>query len=109
VTNVEQLQAQYDALRQELKGLREDVRALAGKLESVIRLEGDLQRHADLAARIGRQVDEHEKRLRYMENSLPTTREKLRGQANSWERLIWLGGMIIAAISGAVASGGMMP
>lgn len=99
-------QASYTALHQELKDLRDDVRNLSSKLEAVIRLEGDMQRHGDLVDRIGTQVDDHEKRLRSIEQTGATTRERVRGQASSTERVWWIVGLVLAAIIGAWARGG---
>jgi hypothetical protein len=58
------LQALKTEVRDELSGMRSDLKDLAKALHELIRLGGDLGRVADLANRIGKEVDQLATRVR---------------------------------------------
>ncbi len=59
-------------VRDSLSGMRSDLKELAKALHELIRLDGDLGRVADLANRIGREVDELAKLWRTEKEALNT-------------------------------------
>lgn len=76
----------YQSLRQELKELRGELNArleaLSASLVDLARLEGSQHRHEDALHRVGRQVDNHEERLRAMEGQL--SGDVIRWQLSRW-------------------------
>ena len=69
-----------------LDGVQSELRELTKALRELIRIDGDIKRVQDAMARIGRQVDDHEERLRTVEVNGAGTGARL-GHA---ERIIWL-------------------
>ncbi len=85
-----------EALREEVQNLRVDVRNNMGELRTdikeltkafreLVRIDGDVNRLRDAVGRIGKEVEDHEKRLRAIEAVAPETRTKL----HFGERLLW--------------------
>jgi hypothetical protein len=56
-----------EELNVQLAGVRADIKDLTLALRDLIRLDGDLKRIEQAQTRIGRQVDDHEDRLRSVE------------------------------------------
>lgn len=54
-------------LNGQMAGVRADIKDLTLALRDLIRLDGDLKRIEQAQSRIGRQVDDHEERMREME------------------------------------------
>lgn len=60
---------QFADVREDLTGMRTDVKEIGKALTELIRLDGETKRQNDALKRIGRQVDDHETRLRSAETS----------------------------------------
>lgn len=78
-------------------GVRNDLKELTKAMRELIRLEGDIKRTSDALIRIGRQVDDHDERIRALETSDASERVRV----SHSERFIWL---IISLGTGFIGS-----
>ncbi|MBA1147428.1 hypothetical protein H0Z60_10205 [Ectothiorhodospiraceae bacterium WFHF3C12] len=83
-----------------LAPLRQDVKELTSLAREIIRIDGDIGRQSDLVHRIGAQVDDHEQRLRKVENRTSTTSERARNNLGNHERLVW----VLVTVAGTATS-----
>lgn len=98
-----------EELHRGLEGMRAKLEEMSKELRDVIRLDGDLKRHDDAIKRIGRQVDDHEERIKHIEVvRLPSieTKGAVTGQvAASSDRFMIILVSAAASLLSAVASG----
>lgn len=87
-------------IRDILEPLRKDVQELTTLAKEIIRIDGDIGRQSDLLNRIGRQVDDHEQRLRKVEARSSTTSERARHNLTNHERLVW----VLVTVSGTLGT-----
>lgn len=73
------------SFNEQFVGVRQDIKELTAAFRELIRMDGDLKRINDAMARIGSQVDDHEQRLRFVENGHAGDRVRI-GNA---ERVAW--------------------
>lgn len=78
----------------QLEGVKQELRELTNALRELIRIDGDIKRVQDAMSRIGRQVDDHEIRVRKVENSGSVNATRL----SSAERVIWLAIMFAVGV-----------
>lgn len=90
MADVDALKGDLDGLRTsvnaQLEGMRKDIKDLTSAFRDLVRIDGDIQRTNDALVRIGRQVDDHEERLRSVENSQAADQVRI----GSSERMFWV-------------------
>lgn len=90
MADVDALKSDLERLRssvnEQFGAVREDLRELTAAFRELIRMDGDMRRINDALARIGAQVDDHEKRLRLLENGHAADGVRIGGN----ERIVWL-------------------
>jgi chromosome segregation ATPase len=95
------MEEQHNHLRIELRDLRQEVKERLDKLTQVItdlvRLDGVMARQNDALGRIGREVEDHEKRLRRLEGQFS-------GDEVRWGISSWAGTLLVSAAVGVVSS-----
>lgn len=97
-------EGEYNQVRSELRDLRRDVTTRLDKLtealQEMVRIDGVLARQNDALTRIGRQVDDHEGRIRTLE-----TGGAARSGADDvrWGLSSWAGNLVMVSASGLVA------
>ena len=73
MSEVAALDQKIETLRQDVSeqfsGIRSDIKDLTKALRELIRLDGEVKSVRDLSNRIGKQVDDHEKRIRTLETN----------------------------------------
>jgi hypothetical protein len=80
---IQQLKSNID---EKLDGVRSDIKELTKAFRDLVRLDGDIKRVDIVVDRIGRQVDDQEKRLRAVETSGAINGNRI----SSGERIRWL-------------------
>lgn len=99
MADVDELKRNLDALREnvneQFSGVREDIKELTAAFRELIRMDGDLKRVNDAMSRIGKQVDDHEERLRRMENGQAADSVRV----GTSERMFWI---IVTGVVGVV-------
>lgn len=63
------LEEMRDDVRTQFAEVRDDLKELTKALRELIRLDGDIRRLQDACGRIGRESEDHEKRLRALEQT----------------------------------------
>lgn len=81
-----------------LNGVRTDLKELAKAMRELIRMDGDLKRQNDLIMRIGKQVDDLEKRTRVLEISVPVNAKGIEHSAWANNLLFTVGGSLITGL-----------
>jgi len=86
-------------------GVRSDIKELTSALRDLIRLDGDIKRQSDAVGRIGREVEDHEDRIRALEVTGAGTKKTVSLMDKVLERgaLLVVGAFIMKAVSGLVS------
>jgi len=86
-TEIEQLKKDFS---NQFSGVRSDIKELTKALHDLIRLDGDIKRQSDAVGRIGREVEDHEKRIRVLEVAAPGTKKSVGFMDKLFERSVFL-------------------
>lgn len=89
---------QFSEFREDFRKFSKDVQLTMKQLVSV---EGEGKRVADAVRRIGREVEDHELRIRSLEKDQPLSLD----HRSRWDRLGWLGISVIATAAGSGVTG----
>lgn len=97
IDETQAVQKIVEDLRKEVSGrfdsMQEDIKELTKALRDLIRIDGDIRRLQDSVGRIGRETEDHEKRVRLLEGSGVATQSDIKHA----DRQSWL--LITAAAS----------
>ena len=88
-TEIQAVEEKVEFLRTELgrrfDTVQEELKELTKALRDLIRLDGDIRRLQDAVGRIGRETEDHEKRLRTLEGSGAATQATVKhADRQSW-------------------------
>lgn len=90
MTDVAALESKVENLSRDvtnqLSGVRTEIKELTSALRDLIRMDGEIKNVNVLVARIGREVDDHEKRLRELEKNSIANSLKI----GTGERIYWM-------------------
>jgi hypothetical protein len=85
-------------------GVRSDIKDLTKALRDLIILDGDIKRQSDVVARVGREVEDHEKRIRSLEVTGAGTKKTVTLMDKVFERgaLLLIGAVLMKVINTVV-------
>jgi len=94
MTEVAVLESKLESLshsvNNQLTGVRSDIKDMTKALRELIRMDSEIKNVTTLVSRIGTEVDDHEKRIRMLENTSVVNSVKI----GSGERIYWMLAMV---------------